>query len=152
MLAVAINKHRMGYVFLIGNQLKEWRTMTKPTKSQSDAAGALQDLINTFKPDVVVTEQIADRTDLVSSLKRALIRTAAQNYALDVSVPRKREFRCKYEEAAALSRTHPEIAPWVPPKRKFFDHEPHRMILFDALALANVVLRRPTQKLAAAMR
>ena len=151
MLAVAINKHRMGYVFLIGSQLKEWRTMTKPTNSQSEAAGAMQDLINTFKPDVVVTEKVGDRNDLVTSLKRSLVRTTAQNYVLDVSVPRKHQYRSKYEEASALAGMHPEIKPWVPPKRQFFGHEPHRMILFDALALANHVLQRPTQQLAAAM-
>ncbi len=58
LLAVAVTQRRFGYVFLINGQLKDWQVMTKPTKSRSNAAGALQELINVFKPDVVVTEDI----------------------------------------------------------------------------------------------
>ncbi len=154
MLAVAINSKRMGYVFLIGTQLKEWRTMTKPTKSPTEAAGALQDLINEFKPDVVVTEKLRPRANIAShsmKLKGALIRTAAQNHLLDVSVYRSHDYANKYEEAQSLAKFFPEIRPWVPNKRRLFDHEPARLTMFDALALAMKVLKRPTEQFAAAM-
>ena len=78
----------MAYVVFHNDQLKDWRSMTKPTKSQTDAAGALQQLINQFQPDVVVTEKINSEVPgtSVERLKAAIQRTAAQNYVLDVNV------------------------------------------------------------------
>ena len=153
-LAVAINRRRLGYVFLLGMDLKEWRTMTAPTKSQTNAAGALQDLINEFRPDVVVTEKVvttANRSSAVRALKEALIRAAAQNYVLDVSVERTQDYANKYEEAQSLATIYPDVAPWVPPKRRAFDHEPAHLVIFDALSLAHTVLKNPALKLASGM-
>lgn len=153
-LAVAINNKRLGYVFFHGYDLKEWRTMTKASTSRAEAAGALQRLINDFKPNVVITE-LADpkvcRSTFVLGLKNALSRTAAHNYVLDVVIKRESSFANKYDEAAALGDLYPAIRPWVPPKRRAFDHQPPRLILFDALALAQKVLEKPTITLAAAM-
>jgi len=134
--------------------LHDWQMMTKPTKSQVDAAGTLQTLINDYRPDIVITEKStgdAGTLSAAASLKEALIRAAAQNYVLDVSVPRTVEYANKIEEAGALAELYPDVKPWVPPKRRAFDHHPARLILFDALALAHQVLKRPTITLAAAM-
>lgn len=153
-LAVAINQKRLGYVFFQGYELKEWRTMTKPSHSRAEAAGALQRLINDFKPNILITERPDAkicRSPSVLALKNALSRTAAHNYVLDVAIKREYVFANKYEEAMALSDLYPAIRPWVPPKRRAFDHQPPRLILFDALALANQVLQKPTITLAAAM-
>lgn len=153
-LSVAINQKRMGYVLLVNQQLKDWRTMTKATESRAEAAAALQRLINDFRPDVVVTERVdaADcRSAFVCGLKQALTRTAAQNYVLDVSVRRRSSHANKYAEANALADLYPELRPWVPPPRRAFDHQPPRLIIFDALALAQPVLENPTITLAAAM-
>ena len=128
--------------------------MTKPSVSQTEAAGALQKLINDFKPSIVITEQVDEavcRAPAVRKLKRALSRTAAQNYVLDVSLKRAHAFANKYEEAEALGAFYPEILPWVPPKRRPFDHQPPRLIIFDALALAHQVLQKPALTLASAM-
>ena len=127
--------------------------MTKPTTTQTEAAGAMQHLINQFQPDVVVTEKIDEkvRDTFVGHLKAAVERTAAQNYVLDVSVQRSRNFANKYEEAAAYGQLYPELQALVPPVRMAFGHEPARLIPFDALALAHKVLQRPTHHLAAAM-
>ena len=154
LLAVAINSKRMGYVLFSGNQLKDWRAMTKPTRSRAEAAGAMQRLINEYRPDIVVTEFTKarnERTAAVLHLKDALNRTAAQNYVLDVNVERPRDYANKYEEAAAFGVHYPELKPMVPPARGVFDHQPARLILFDAIALAHKVLQRPTQHLASAM-
>ena len=154
LLAVAINTQRMGCVFFAGHELKDWRAMTKPTRSQSDAAEALQRLINNFAPDVVVTQQhrsVQGKRFHNKDLRAALNRTAAQNFVLDVTIERPREFANKYEEASALAELYPELRHEVPPARRSFDHQPARLILFDALALAHQVLQRPTQQLAAAM-
>lgn len=154
LLAVSINRKRMAYVFLIGNQLKEWRTMTKPTQSSAEAAAAMATLIEDFEPDVVVTERLprtANITSHVSQLKSALIRAAEESRLLNIVLHRSHEYANKYEEAESLAKFFPEIAPWVPEKRRFFDHEPAHLVLFDALALAFDVLKRPYERMAAAM-
>ncbi len=154
LLAVAVTQRRFGYVFLINGQLKEWQLMTKPTKSRSNAAGALQELINNFKPDVVVTEDIdagSKKGKGARTITQALQHISSQNYVLDVCVKRVQNFANKYEEAVSLAGQYPVIKPLVPEKRRFFDSEPARMVLFDALALAHAVLQRPSTTLAAAM-
>ncbi|MFZ5618503.1 MAG: hypothetical protein ACOZAA_14410 [Pseudomonadota bacterium] len=153
-MAVAATSRRVGHVFFIGNQLMEWRTAAAPARSSVKAAGALQELINTFRPDVVVTERLGSRDrkgDRAREITAALQRIAAENYVLDVSVERIQIFDNKYEEADALAALYPAIKPWVPRKRRHFDSEPAAMVLFDALAAAHVVLQRPTTTLAAAM-
>ena len=128
--------------------------MTKPTKSRAEGAGALQELINTFKPDVVVTEDIDTKSkkgELARNITAALNNTAAQNFVLDVSVKREQKYANKYEEAVSLATFYPAIKPCVPKKRRFHDSEPAQMVLFDALALAHYVLQRPSTTIAAAM-
>ena len=63
-LAVAVNSKRLGFVFFVGDQLKDWRTMTKPTKSPKDASIVLEKLIEDYRPDVVVTEAVAENEGL----------------------------------------------------------------------------------------
>ena len=57
MLALAAATRRVGYVFLVGDRLKDWRVSEKAAKSPEDAAEAAQTWINELKPDVVVTEK-----------------------------------------------------------------------------------------------
>lgn len=154
MLAVAINQKRLGYVFFSGHDLKDWQTMTKPSTSRSEAAGAIQKLINDFRPNVVITERAEPstcRSDAVLALKQALTRAAAHNYVLDVSLKRECLYANKYEEASALAEVYPAIRPWAPPKRRVFEHQPPRLVMFDALSMAHKVLQKPTITLAAAM-
>lgn len=153
-LAVAATSRRIGYVFLIGDELMEWRMATGPASSGVKAADALQKLINTFRPEVIVTETLGakDRKGERARVATAAFqRLAAQNYVLDVAVKRGQRFANKYEEAEALALLYPAIKPWVPSKRKFHDSEPAAIVLFDALAIAHAVLQRPATTLAAAM-
>lgn len=147
MLAVAVTQRRFGYVFLINGQLKDWQIMTKPTKSRSEAAGALQKLINTFRPDVVVTEDIdasSKKGKRARTITKALQHIASHNYVLDICAKRVQSFANKYEEATSLAEQYLVIKPLVPEKRRYYDSEPARMVLFDALALAHSVLQRPS--------
>ena len=70
------------------------------------------------------------------SLIAAIARTAEHNDLIDVSVPRDHHFSNKYAEADALVEQYPELAPWKPKKRRFYDNEPRNTVLFEALALA----------------
>ena len=154
LMAVAVHRQRLGFVYFIDGRLQDWETQTKASKSVSLAAGALQIAINGFRPNVIVTEKTGDgfrKGTRVRAITEALQRTAAENYVLDVSVSRDLGFNTLFEQAEYLAEFYPDLAPWRPPKRSFFDNERHRTVLFDALALAHKVLQSPTATLAAAM-
>jgi len=82
----------------------------------------------------------------------AIAELASHNPVLDVSVPRPRSFPSKYEEAQALAKGYPELLGYLPKhRRRIFDFEPRSMVLFEALALADAVIKGPPTTLAAAM-
>lgn len=154
-LALAVASGRAGYVALDGNQLFDWGITVKAAKSAADLSGFVQTLINDLKPDVVVTEK-CDSQSRKGNRSRHLIETIAEtvshNYVLDVSVIRPHDFPSKYEEAGQLAKRYPELAGYLPKhKRRIFDFEPRGMIVFEAIALAEVVLKRTPTDLAAAM-
>ena len=154
-LAVAVASGRAGYVFLSDGKLCDWGITVKAVKDPTDLAAFIQSLINNLKPAVVVTEK-CDSASRKGKRARKLIRviaeTASHNYVLDVSVPRPRRFQSKYEEATHLAKQYPEVAGYLPErKRRIFDFEPRSMIIFEALALAEQITLGPPEALAAAM-
>lgn len=154
-LSVAVASGRAGYVFLVGGKLYDWGITVKGVKSGTELAGFVQTLINNLKPDVVVTEKgdaESRKGKRTRQLIRAIAETASHNYVLDVSVTRPHNFPSKYEEAEELAKRYPEIAGYLPiRKRRIFDFEPRSMIIFEALALAEQVIFGPPDALAAAM-
>lgn len=154
-LAIAVASGKVGYVYLHGGRLRDWGITVKAAKSGSDLVGFVQGLINDLRPDVVVTEDLSRdcrKGDHVKSLIRTIAELASHNAVLDVSVQRPRKHASKYEEAQELATRHPEIAGYLPArKRRIYDFEPRGMVLFEALALAEAVINGPPTKLAAAM-
>lgn len=154
-LSIAVATGRVGYVFLEGTQLLDWAVTTRVSKQSADLVGFVQELINTLKPDVVVTEKCDEESKKGTRAKRlisSIAELASHNYVLDVAVPRPRKFPSKYEEAEELVSRHPDLAGYLPKqKRRFFDFEPRNMTVFEALALAEAVIFGPPERLAAAM-
>jgi len=154
-LAVSVATNRVGYVFLIGSQLVMWRSSRKAVKSTAEGAGCMQELINAYRPDVVVTEHstgMERKGEKARQITEALQRSAAQNYVLDVSVARTKRFPNKHAEAHMLARAYPALRGWVPPKRRHYDPEPYGTVFFDALALAHTVIETPTEEMEAIKR
>ena len=152
-LAIAAISDRLGMVFLIGDQLKDWSTSETGAFSSVAAAACTQELIGRYQPTLIVTEKVSERCQKAPStlsLMWAIARTAESNEAFDISVERKRTHSNKYEEAEALAQIYPEIAPWVPEPRKYYSHQPRNMVIFEALALAHSV-REDTARLGEAM-
>ena len=153
-LAFAAAYRRVAYVLLIDRELKDWRISEKAAGSPVEAAAFAQKWINELKPNVVVTERpgaARKKSEGTRVLIAAIAQTAEHNYLLDIEVPRAHRFRSKYEEAVALVERYPEIAGWLPKKRRFFDNEPRSTVLFEALALADEVQSGPTFTAAAAL-
>ncbi|WP_299919336.1 hypothetical protein [uncultured Roseobacter sp.] len=154
-LAIAVASGKAGYVFLQDGKLQDWGITVKAVKSGTDLVGFVQGLINELKPDVVVTEHCGEncrKGKNSRSLIGSIAQLASHNMVLDVSVDRPRTYPSKYEEAEALAALHPEIAGYLPDrKRRIFDFEPRGMVLFEALALAEEVIKGPPTRLASAM-
>lgn len=154
-LSIAVASGKVGYVLLHDGRLQDWGITVKAAKNGSELVGFVQNLINEFRPDVVVSEDCTQRCRKGANTKR-LIRSIAElashNAVLDVSVERPYTFQSKYEEAEVLAKRHPEITGYLPSrKRRIFDFEPRGMVLFEALALAEQVIAGPPDQLAAAM-
>lgn len=154
-LAVAVATGRAGFVYLEGMELRDWGVSMKAVKSTKNLVGFLQELINEFKPDVVVTEKCeagCRKGKRSKSLIRAAAEIASHNEVLDVSVDRPRRFPSKYDEARDLVERHAALEGFLPKrKRRIFDFEPRGMVLFEALAMAERVILGPPERLAAAM-
>lgn len=143
-LAIAVASGRVGYVFLVGDHLTDWKMSRLAAKSTAKAVGIVQQWIIDLQPDVVVTEKIDSakkKGQRTKEIIAAIAAITAHNYVLDVSVNRTQEYANKYEEAAVLAGKYPDLKPWLPKKRRFFDNEPRATILFEALALALTVTK-----------
>ncbi|MGC9417819.1 MAG: hypothetical protein ACP5EN_02495 [Rhodovulum sp.] len=154
-LSVAVATGRAGYVFLVDGRLHDWGITVKATKSAKDIAAFVATLIETLRPDIVVTERCDDHCRKGARAQRLIgaIAEAAQEAGVRcLALTRPRTFPSKYEEAVHLADRHPEIAGYLPErKRRIFDFEPRGMILFEALALAEQAILGPPEHLAAAM-
>ena len=153
-LAIAVACGRVGYVFISGGQLLDWKMSRKAAQSPAKAVGIVQQWINDLKPDVVVTEKIHSaikKGQRTQEIIVAIAAIAAHNYLLDISVQRTQEYTNKYEEAGVLVLEYPELKPWLPQKRRFFDNEPRTTVLFEALALALLVIRSSATAIAQEM-
>lgn len=144
---------RVGLVLVAGSKLKDWRSSERAARSTVDAAGFAQQMIDFYRPDVLVVEKVetSSKGESARRIIWAMAMIGEQNGLLDVSVERPRDYANKYEEAEALAKRHPSIGPWVPRKRRFFEAEPRAMVIFEALALADTVARGGADRLAAEM-
>lgn len=138
-LAFAAASGRVGSVFFVGDELIDWHISDKAARDETEAAAHAKSLILDLRPDVVVTEEPEGARKKGSRTLRliaAISHTAQESHLLDVAVPRAHLYPNKYAEAEALVARYPELAPWQPQKRRFFDNEPRNTVLFEALALA----------------
>ena len=154
MLAIAAAYNRIGYVFLLGDRLVDWRISDRAARSTSKAVAWVQRYAVELRPDVIVTEDL--KTAKKKGNKTIAIIEAVGNFAeneklLNVVVPRRHDYDNKYDEADALAALYPDLKPWVQRRRWFYDNEPRNTVIFEALSLALTVLRDPTTRLAAAM-
>lgn len=138
-LAFAAASGRIASVVIDGDTLIDWRLSVKAAETAKDASAYGARLIKEFAPDAVVTEDVFAATHKGSksrALITALAETAEEAGVLSVSLPREQRYANKYAEAEALVTKFPELRPWQPATRVFYDSEPRNTVLFEALALA----------------
>lgn len=138
-LAFAAASGRIGSVFLQGDKLLDWQISKKASKNGFEAASYARSLFKRLSPDLIITEDPIAATHKGEKTRLLLIAIAeeAERVGLEVvTVPRQQQYANKYAEAEALTSDYPELAPWKPDKRRFFDNEPRNTVIFEALSLA----------------
>jgi hypothetical protein len=157
-LAVVPNTPGFGYAVLEGHDiLVKWGTKWPAGDKNEGALKALEQLLNYHRPQVLVLENLSDtkRSKRIRSLNRRM-RTIAKSFKVPVLDFSKKELKQhflrdenanKYGIAKAAAEKYPEeLGYLLPPPRKFYDSEPPRMSIFEAVALALMVRRRNKTK------
>ena len=142
-LVFAAATGRIGHVFLLGERLLDWGMSMRASRSPRDAAEHATKVIAHLNPDVVVTEELPKSSTKgwkTRQLLDAVGAVALHTRLLDIRAKRQHSFPNKYEEAAYLATRFPEIAAWVPKKRRLWEPEPRATVLFEALALGLSVI------------
>ena len=154
LMAVAATSRHVAYAFFQGADLVDWRISDRASDSVENLTASLRDWIEALAPQVIVAER-PETAARKGTRAKALIRTIGEVATvaglLHVPVVRPHDFPNKYDEATFLTARYPDLAPWLPHKRVFYENEPRNTIVFEAVVLAHTVLRDPTTNLAAAL-
>jgi len=159
-LAIDLRHRRFGYAVYEGHRnLLDWGARVYPATGEAEVSMAskrLSSLLKLHSPSVMVLKQ--ERWDLAQTNQhmRALVEmTKSEAIAHSVQIrllgdAKVREsFRhmgceTRSEIAQALARIFPELASYVPPKRRTWQAEHPRMIVFDAIALGLAYWHHPS--------
>jgi RNase H-fold protein (predicted Holliday junction resolvase) len=130
-------------------RLVDWGLAHVSGEKESGAVARFEELLDQFRPDVVVLEDSSApgsrRRPRVQKLLRKLQETARDRGIAVHAIPRLAVIECfsspderatKYSITQRLAETFPELAVKVPRRRKPWQSEDERMATFDALALA----------------
>lgn len=138
-MGIAVSSARIGYAMFVDDLLIDWGVSVSAAKHSTKAAAKVRELIDLHKPHAVVTELAGSnkrKRGKTFYLLKAVTRAVEMSEVTSVTTTRTQSFRNKYQEAHALAREFPELAPRLASRRKIWLSEPRRMILFEALALA----------------
>ena len=142
-LTVAVASGKVAYVFLIDGKLKDWHCSRAASLSASKGRSLLRRAVARLEPDLVVTEDPFKPTrksggskDVLFALVQELTDSATPHHL----VQRDQQFANKYDEARALAKRFPAIAPWLPKTPKIWEAEPVSAIYFEALSMAVLII------------
>ncbi len=146
-LSFAVATNKAAYIFMEKDQVYDWGVTVEAAKSEGGIAGFADVLITKLQPDVVVTEKCdaqCRKGERSRALIAAIAECASQYQLYDVSVPRPQSFLTKYDKAVHLAQKHPEVAGYLPArKRRIWESEPRGMMIFEAIALAEAAMEGP---------
>ncbi|MCR9195130.1 MAG: hypothetical protein NXH88_10375 [Hyphomonas sp.] len=138
-MALAARYGRVGYVVIVDGMPIEWQLSKRASQDTERASNRLADWINEHGPNAIVVEdhRSADRkSDKTRSILAALQQTAKSSVAMTVTIAREQHHPNRYAEAAHYARRFPNLAPWLPKRPRPWKREPHNLVYFEALALA----------------
>lgn len=144
-----------GFAVLEGpGSLIDWGVRGAKARSHVQAIGHLEELVDCYGPDVIVTQRIDDPEVHRGFRAQAFLREALKvsaAYKIPVRTIASRElvrafsdlgYPTKHKIATRIGELFPELAPRVPPFRKPWMSEDYRMAIFDAVAFGLAYFRR----------
>lgn len=137
-LALAAASGRVGFVFFIGKDLKDWRISGKASSSAFEAAKQTRAWIRYLEPDVVICEALdkySRKGEKTTQIIEAIAKVAADSPVLDIRVPKSRTNTNKYDQARGYAERFSELLMFLPKRPKLWEAEPRNMIYFEALSL-----------------
>lgn len=148
LLAIDLTAKGFGFALLDRRRgLLDWGFCTVLAADDQAFAARLHARIDRGQPTVIVLENFAPTKGRENALKRRdFIMTVATDRRLGmchvsrIVVQRVMGVSTKAQIAKALADRFPELRPRIPPARKRWTTEDERMHIFDALALALVVI------------
>lgn len=138
-MGFAVGTGKVGFAYLVDGELMDWRLSIKASRSFDGTFKQALEWIIYYRPELVVLEQIelGSRKGAYSQALVEAIESAANNANVEVvRTPRASKGPNKYAEAEELASEFPQIASWLPHKRRLWETEPRNTIYFEALALA----------------
>lgn len=142
-LGIDPSSRGLAFSFFEAGRLLDWGLHRMST----DQLTAVDELLDRYRPDVVILEEPdALRSERRSSMRRLLRRTSAHAASRGIAVVAvsrhevrqvwaQRGVTSKYVAAAQIARVFPEVDYLVLPPRKSFDTEQARADIFDAISL-----------------
>ena len=137
-MGVAVSSGKIGFAYLVDGELMDWKLSIEASRSEEAAFQQATKWIGYYELDAVVLESPEEsrKGELSLALGGAVSRAAVALGVIVVALPRKTKAANKYIEANALALEFPQVAPWLPTKRRLWEKEPRYIILFEALSLA----------------
>ena len=150
-LAIDLRHRRFGFAVFEGHGcLLGWGVRVYKAVGEAEAVMASQRLaalLKSYSPSsIVVTKERWDRGQISSNMRlldEAIMREATA-HSIPISYIRQNDVRfsflrlgceTRYEIASALARIFPELVWKLPLKRRLWQSEHPRMIMFDAIAI-----------------
>lgn len=158
-LAIDAAGRGFGFAVLEGSgRLIDWGVRGAKARNHTQAIGHLEELLEYYGPDVVVTQNLEDREIhrgfRAQVFLREVLKVSAA-YGVPVRTIASRDlvrafsdlgYPTKHKIATRIGELFPELAPRVPPFRKPWMSEDYRMAIFDAVAFGLAYFRRRKPK------
>jgi hypothetical protein len=158
-LALDARRSRLGYAVFSGPKLLlDWGTFPAPPQGDrrnDSVTQRLATLIRQCSPAVVVVKvprRLKANGRVMRGRSLATVHLIAREHRVPVRSVDREEIqwafrifgsRTKDDVACVLVGIFPELLVCLPPKRKVWQSEPHRMIIFDAIATGFAYFQRP---------
>jgi Holliday junction resolvasome RuvABC endonuclease subunit len=155
-LGIAPSSRGFGFAILEGDGLVDWGVKSVRGDKNPQSLAKVKELITFYAPQVIILENASSsrRASRIRELNAHIIETARSYGIRVVSLARKKIRQVffadgqgtKHAIAEVLSKRFPdELSLRLPPKRKAWMSEDHRMGIFEAVALI-VVFRLKQRK------
>lgn len=143
-MGIAIGSGKIGFGYLVDGELMDWKLSIEGSRSEDAAFALSAKWIGYYQLDALVLEdpEHSRRGPHAKLLHEAVVRAAVAAAVDVILVEREHLAPNKYAEAAVLAQEFPQLAAWLPDKRKLWEKEPRNIILFEALALGWTWWRR----------